>query len=57
MYLTAVQVTLGFLDIGLSAPGWLQILHLLTAQGLWMALILTCASIDRGAVKASPARP
>ncbi len=56
MYLTAIQVALGFFDIGLSAPAWLQILHLLAAQGLWMTLILTCASIDRGAEKASPAR-
>ena len=56
MYLTAVQVALGLLDIGLKAPAWLQILHLLAAQGLWMALVLTGASIDRGAERALPAR-
>ena len=56
MYLTAIQVALGFLDIGLSAPAWLQILHLLAAQVLWMALVLAGASMDRGAERASPLR-
>ena len=57
MYLTVVQVALGFFDIGLSAPAWLQILHLLAAQGLWMVLILTCASIDRRAARDLPTQP
>ena len=56
MYLTAVQIALGFLDIGLKAPAWLQILHLLAAQGLWMALVLAGASIGRSAEPALPAR-
>jgi heme A synthase len=47
MYLVATEVALGFFNIGLSAPGWLQILHLLAAQVLWAALILACASLDR----------
>ena len=46
MYLVGIEVALGFFNIGLSAPGWLQILHLLAAQVLWVALILTCASLD-----------
>ncbi len=57
MYLTAVQVALGFFNIGLSAPPWLQILHLLAAQGLWMALILACVSIDRSAERGQPGQP
>ena len=56
MCLTAIQVALGFFDIGLSAPAWLQILHLLAAQVLWMALILTCASVDRRAARDLPVR-
>ena len=49
MYLVAAEVAIGFFNIGLSAPGWLQIIHLLVAQGLWAALILTCASIGPAA--------
>ena len=48
MYLVAVEVALGFFNIGLSAPGWLQILHLLAAQALWVTLILACASVADG---------
>jgi len=39
-------VAVGFFNIGLSAPGWLQIVHLMAAQALWVALILTAASLD-----------
>lgn len=46
MYLVAAEVAVGFFNIGLSAPGWLQIVHLLAAQALWVALILACASLD-----------
>ncbi len=45
MYLVVLEVAIGFFNIGLSAPAWLQIVHLLAAQALWMALILTCASL------------
>jgi len=38
--LVVVQVIFGFVNIGLSAPGWAQISHLLIAQGLWIALCL-----------------
>ena len=47
MHLVAVEVVIGFFNIGLAAPGWLQIVHLLVAQGLWATLILTCASLGR----------
>ncbi|MCY4189497.1 MAG: COX15/CtaA family protein [Bryobacterales bacterium] len=47
MYLAAAEVALGFFSIALSAPGWLQILHLLAAQALWVALVLACASLDQ----------
>ncbi len=49
MYLVVAEVAAGFVNIGLSAPGWLQIAHLLLAQTLWMALILTCASLGPSA--------
>ena len=47
MYLVAVEVVIGFFNIGLAAPGWLQIVHLLVAQVLWSTLILTCASLGQ----------
>lgn len=45
MYLVSAEVFLGFLNIGLAAPGWLQVVHLLVAQALWMSLVLACASL------------
>ena len=38
--LVVVQVIFGFVNIGLSAPGWAQLSHLLIAQGLWISLVL-----------------
>lgn len=43
------QVVLGLLDIGLAAPGWMQLLHLLMAQLVWIALVLTAVSAWAGA--------
>ncbi len=34
-----VQVAAGVVNILLSAPGWLQVIHLLLGTGLWVALI------------------
>jgi cytochrome c oxidase assembly protein subunit 15 len=38
------QVALGVLNVALAAPGWLQLAHLLLAQGVWIAAVLTTAS-------------
>lgn len=35
-----VEVSLGLLNVALAAPGWLQLAHLLTAQSLWVAVVL-----------------
>ena len=43
------QVILGLISIGLAAPGWMQLVHLLTAQIVWMAAVLTAASAWGGA--------
>lgn len=32
------QIALGFLNIALAAPGWMQIVHLLNAQVLWICV-------------------
>lgn len=41
------QVTLGFLNIALAAPGWMQILHLLVAQAVWLFTWLLAAEAFR----------
>jgi cytochrome c oxidase assembly protein subunit 15 len=41
--LTVLQVALGFLNVVLLAPVWLQLVHLLVADGIWIAFILVCA--------------
>jgi len=35
-----VQFVIGFVNIALGAPGWMQVLHLLLAQALWLAALL-----------------
>jgi heme A synthase len=42
--LVATQVTAGALNLVLLAPIWMQIVHLLLADLVWIALILLCAS-------------
>lgn len=38
--LTALQLVVGSVNVLLSAPGWLQVLHLFVASALWIALVL-----------------
>lgn len=38
------QVVLGLLNIGLAAPGWMQLAHLLLAQVVWIAAVLMTVS-------------
>jgi len=35
-----LQVTLGFLNILLAAPGWMQIVHLLVSQVIWILTVV-----------------
>jgi heme A synthase len=42
---TCVQVGLGSLNVWLSAPGWLQVVHLLAASCLWLALVLLTSEL------------
>jgi heme a synthase len=47
-WLVGVQLVAGFVNIGLSAPGWMQIVHLCLAVMLWIALVfLTLAACAR----------
>ena len=42
--LAVVQVGLGFVNVWLLAPVWMQLTHLLVADLLWIALVLMAAS-------------
>lgn len=50
-----VQVALGIVNIELLAPTWLQLLHLASADTVWVLLVLlvTAALGEKGAVSAS----
>ena len=39
----ALQLMLGVLNVLLHAPGWMQIVHLLVADIVWVVAVLTCA--------------
>jgi heme A synthase len=41
--LAAVQLGVGLLNVVLLAPVWMQIVHLLLADALWIALVLLAA--------------
>lgn len=42
------QVVIGILNIGMAAPGWMQLVHLLMAQLVWIAAVLTAVSAWAG---------
>ena len=44
--LVVAQIAAGGLNLILLAPVWMQLLHLLLANALWVALVLLCASTD-----------
>lgn len=53
--LVLLQVLLGLLNVALLAPVWLQLVHLLLADAVWIATVLLAA--ERMADPAAPARP
>ncbi len=38
-------MTIGVLNIGLGAPGWMQLVHLAMANLLWLALLWLVAEV------------
>jgi len=42
--LSALQIALGFLNVLLLAPVWLQLIHLIVADAIWIAFVLLGAS-------------
>lgn len=39
--IVVIQLVIGFANIYLGAPGWMQLVHLALAQALWIALLVT----------------
>jgi heme A synthase len=52
--LAVVQVGAGLLDIATLAPVWLQLGHLVVADAVWIALVLTAAAALADDVAAAP---
>lgn len=50
------QVLIGLLNIALAAPGWLQLVHLLLAQIVWLALVFLTVTISADQTS-SPTKP
>jgi heme A synthase len=50
------QIAAGIINLLLLAPVWIQLLHLLLADLLWIALVLLCASTLAAPKAAGPAR-
>jgi heme A synthase len=49
----AAQTAAGVVNLVLSAPVWMQMVHLLLADGLWISLVLLCAgTLERDRVLA-----
>ena len=68
--LVAIQTLLGVLNVALLAPVWLQLVHLLLADLLWISLVLLgatalgareavteAAGLGAGALDVEPRRP
>jgi heme A synthase len=53
MGLVVLQIAAGLLNVALLAPVWLQLLHLLLADGIWITLVLLALSSPRPAVDAN----
>ncbi len=54
--LLILQVMVGVLNVALQAPVWMQLIHLLLADGVWLALSLTGRAALRGAPAPRPVR-
>ena len=54
--LAVLQVVVGFVNVALLAPVWMQLVHLLVADALWIAFVILAASAlaERHAEAATP---
>jgi len=53
--LVVIETGAGALNVALAAPGWMQIVHLLLANLVWIAVVLTGAEQLEGPASSSPA--
>jgi heme A synthase len=53
--LAVAQVGAGLLDVVTRAPVWMQLVHLMLADSVWVALVLTAAAALAEAPEAAPA--
>ena len=44
-YLAGLQLAIGALNVALLAPVWMQLVHLLVADALWIACVLLSARV------------
>ena len=57
-----LQLALGAVNVLLQAPVWMQMIHLLVADGVWLALVVTARTAlvvepIEAAVREAPAGP
>jgi heme A synthase len=58
VYLVVIQLVAGFVNVLLNVPVWMQLVHLLLADLLWIAFILlSAAALSQPAPAAEPAQP
>jgi heme A synthase len=55
--LLGTQLALGFLNVLLLAPVWLQLVHLLVADAIWLAYVLLAADVLASPTLASTTAP
>lgn len=51
------EVALGLVNVVLAAPGWMQLIHLLAAQALWVSVFLTSVAALSPASEPEPVVP
>lgn len=54
--LAVLQIVVGAVNVMLLAPVWMQLVHLLVADALWIALVLLGATVLRRTTLTAPAR-
>jgi heme A synthase len=57
MFLVLLQMTGGVINVALLAPVWMQVVHLLMADLMWIALVLLAESLTSEPLKARPRPP
>jgi len=54
LWLACLQVAVGSVNVWLSAPGWLQVVHLAMASTLWIAVVLLTSELYLPSQHAAP---